>query len=216
MSYQLYSYWRSTASWRVRLVLEIKQLDYQIVPVHLLRDGGEQHQAAYRAINPLGLVPSLRDGDWQLSQSGAICDYLERRHPQPALMPEDARAAAEVRAFCDSIACDTHPLNNLAVLQYLQQQLQQDEEARGRWYQHWIQRSFSALQSQLARRDQGPYCFGAQLSLADCYLIPQLYNARRFNCPLQDYPHLLAVEAACEQLPAFQAAHPQQQIDKPD
>ncbi len=214
MALTLHSYWRSSAAWRVRIALELKGLDYEIRPVHLLKDGGEQHRADYRQHSPEGLVPSLVHDDWSLSQSLAICEYLEACWPQPALLPADARGAARVRSFCALIACDTHPLNNLRVLRYLEDPLGLTEDARKQWYQHWIARAFSALEARLQDRSSR-FAFADTPGMAECFLLPQLYNARRFNCPLQAYPGLLAIEQACESLPAFQAAHPDQQIDKP-
>lgn len=213
MSYQLFSYWRSTAAWRVRLVLELKGLDYQITPVHLLRDGGEQRQAQYASINPQQLVPSLRWAQHTLTQSTAICEFLDTQHPDPRLIAESPLLAAQIRAFCSAIACDTHPLNNLGVLQYLEHGMNLDTAARQAWYQHWIAKSFTALEQMV---EGETYCFAEQISLADCFLIPQIYNARRFDCPLQDYPRLLAIEAHCSAHPAFHAAHPDQQPDNPD
>ncbi len=215
MSYTLYSYWRSTAAWRVRLALQLKGLAYQIQSVHLIQDGGQQHKPDFRQRNPQGLVPCLQDGDWHLSQSQAICQYLEAQHPQPALLFLTAREQAEVLAFCAAIACDTHPLNNLRVLQYLEGRLKLDACARTDWYRHWVAQSFAALEQQLQQRDAA-FAFGDHAGLAECFLIPQIYNARRFDCPLDSYPRLTAIDALCAELPAFKAAHPDNQPDKPD
>ncbi|MGJ8670808.1 MAG: maleylacetoacetate isomerase [Oceanococcus sp.] len=213
MRYRLFSYWRSSAAWRVRLALELKELDYVITQVHLLRDGGEQSHAAYTALNPMQLVPSLQFDQHTLTQSTAICEYLDSRHTQQRLLPAEPIAAAKVRAFCAGIACDTHPLNNLRVLQYLEQEMKLEKPARDQWYRHWIGKSFAALESMV---DGESFCFNNEISLADCFLIPQIYNARRFDCSMQAYPKLQAIEAHCSQLPAFIAAHPDQQPDKPD
>ncbi len=214
MSLELYSYWRSSAAWRVRLALNLKGLDYQIRPVHLVEGGGEQFSPAYRKLSPESLVPSLVHDGWPLSQSLAICEYLEATWPQPALLPDDARAAAAVRSFCALIACDTHPLNNLRVLKYLGEDLQLDDAARNAWYRHWIGRAFGALQARVAGRSTD-FAFSDTPGMAECFLVPQIYNARRFDCPLADYPDLLDIDARCAELPAFRAAHPDAQIDKP-
>ena len=215
MSLQLFGYWRSSATWRVRLALELKGLDYSIQPIHLLEDGGQQFSTDYRAISPESLVPSLRHDDFALSQSLAICEYLEAVWPQPALLPASPREAARVRSFCDLIACDIHPLNNLRVLKYLGTDLGLNEDRRLQWYRHWIARCFPALESRLADCETD-FAFGDQPGLAECFLVPQLYNARRFDCPLQDYPRLLEIEARCADRAAFVAAHPDQQPDRPD
>ncbi len=214
MSLTLYSYWRSSAAWRIRLALNLKGLDYAIRPVHLLQDGGQQHRPEYRALSPEGLVPCLVHDDWPLSQSLAICEYLESHWPQPALLPPDARQAARVRSFCAVIACDTHPLNNLSVLRYLEDPLGVGEEHRTHWYRHWIARAFVALETRLAGGETR-FAYGDSPGLAECFLVPQMYNARRFDCPLQDYPRLVEIDAHCADLPAFQAAHPDAQSDKP-
>ena len=213
MSYRLFSYWRSTAAWRVRLVLELKGLDYSIEPVHLLRDGGEQHESDYAAVNPMQLVPSLQFGQHTLTQSSAICEYLDSLHPERRLLPSEPIATAIIRAFCAGIACDTHPLNNLRVLQYLEHDMKLEKTARDQWYRHWIGKSFAALEAMV---EGDSFCFNNQISLADCFLIPQIYNARRFDCAMQAYPKLQAIETHCSQLPAFQSAHPDQQPDNPD
>ncbi len=214
MALTLYSYWRSSAAWRVRLALNLKGLDYSIHPVHLLEGGGQQFSDDYRAISPESLVPSLAHDDWSLSQSLAICEYLEQTWPRPRLLPDDARSAATVRSFCALIACDTHPLNNLRVLKYLGEELKADEAARSAWYRHWIARAFAGLEARVAGRTT-VYAFGDEPGLAECFLIPQMYNARRFDCPLDDYPGLCDIDARCADLPAFIAAHPDAQIDRP-
>jgi maleylacetoacetate isomerase len=210
----LYTYFRSSAAYRVRIALHLKGLPYTSVPVHLLRDGGEQHAPAYAQLNPAELVPTLVEGDLALGQSLAIMDYLEEQHPAPALLPQDAAGRARVRALAQSIACDIHPLNNLRVLQYLQHELQLDEAAKRKWCQHWITLGLTALETQLQNSaSTGTFCHGDTPTLADCCLIPQLFSARRFDTPLDAYPTLLRIESACLALDAFQRAAPQAQAD---
>lgn len=201
----LYDYFRSSASYRVRIALAHKGLDYTALPVNLR--AGAQRAADYRAVNPAALVPALDSGQGLISQSLAIIEYLEECHPAPALLPREPLARARMRSLALSIACDIHPLNNLRVLNYLAEPLGLDEDARNHWARHWIALGFAALEAQL-QDGPGPYCGGADPGLADCCLIPQLYNARRVALDLAPYPRLLAIEAACQALPAFQAAHP--------
>ena len=211
---KLYSYWRSSAAYRVRIALNLKGLDYEVVPVHLLKDGGEQLQAEYRSLNPQGIVPTLVDGDVTLGQSLAILDYLEERYPEPSLLPQTVSERAFVRQFALAIACDIHPINNLRVLKYLKHGLQQDDEARDTWYHHWVRTGFSALEQLLSDNNrQGPYCLDQQVTSADICLIPQLYNARRFKVPMHDFPGLADIEQACLKLEAFRQAAPENQVD---
>lgn len=211
---KLYSYWRSSAAYRVRIALGLKGLGFEGLPVHLTRAGGEQHSASYRALNPQALVPSLIDGDTVLTQSLAIIEYLEELHPEPALLPKGAAARARVRALAMAIACDIHPLNNLRVLQYLAEALGADERARGQWYRHWLAVGLAPLETSLAAAPEtGRYCHGDQPGLADVCLVPQLYNARRYELDLTCYPTLTRIETACLELPAFAAAHPERQVD---
>lgn len=209
---QLYSYFRSSAAYRVRIALQLKGLAFDTIPVHLLRNGGEQHGADYRALNPSELVPTLVDDDLTLGQSVAIMEYLEEAYPTPALLPEDRTQRARVRAVVQTIACDIHPLNNLRVLQYLENTLQQDEATRATWYRHWVSRGLEALEALLAP-SSGDFCFGQQPTLADCCLVPQMANARRFNTPLDAYPTLVRIDAHCRSLNAFAAAAPENQPD---
>jgi len=208
---KLYSYWRSSAAYRVRIALNLKVLDYSIVPVHLVRDGGEQHAEAYRTLNPQELVPLLDDGGLRVPQSLAIFQYLEERWPQPRLTPDDLPERARMWAFCQAIACDIHPLNNLRVLNYLQGKLSVSSADRDAWYRHWITEGFRALEQAVA--GSGTYAFGDAPTYADCCLVPQWYNAERYNTPLEDYPRLAAIVAACREHPAFAAAHPDRQPD---
>ena len=211
---RLYSYWRSSAAYRVRIALNLKGLDYQVAPVHLLKDGGEQLQAEYRAINPQGVVPALVDGDVSIGQSLAIMDYLEDRYPEPSLYPQSIAARAFARQIALVVACDIHPLNNLRVLKYLKRTLEQGDEARNDWYHHWVRMGFTALEKLLDGRGwQGPYCLDGQVTIADACLVPQIYNARRFEIALDDFPSLVKIEQACMELEAFQGAAPENQAD---
>ena len=209
---QLYSYFRSSAAYRVRIALHLKGLAFDTIPVHLLRNGGEQHSSDYRALNPSALVPTLVDGDLTLGQSVAILEYLEETYPSPALLPTERAQRAQVRAVVQAIACDIHPLNNLRVLQYLENTLQQDEATRATWYRHWVTQGLQTLESLLAPT-AGDFCFGDQPTLADCCLVPQIANARRFSTPLEAFPTLVRIDAHCRALPAFVAAAPEHQLD---
>ena len=210
---KLSTYFRSSAAWRVRIALGLKCLAWTPDFIHLIRDGGEQHSAAYRAKNPTQLVPTLEtDAGALIAQSLAIIEYLDETHPAPPLLPRDPLARAKVRAFALTIACDIHPLNNLRVLQYLERTLGQDKAARDAWYAHWIAEGLGALEAMLAA-ESGPFCFGAAPTQADICLIPQLGNARRFACPLDAFPKLLRAEAAALALPAFRDAAPDRQPD---
>jgi len=212
----LYSYWRSSAAYRVRIGLNLKGLSYDIVPVHLVREGGEQHRAEFRAKNPQGLVPVLQHGNRVLSQSLAILEYLDETWPDPPLLPADARGRARARALAQLIACDVHPLNNLRVLQYLEREWNVPQGGRDRWVRHWIAAGFDALEAML--RDDpatGGFCGGEVPTIADCCLVPQVYNARRFGLDLSPYPTIVRIEQACLALPAFDAARPERQPDAP-
>lgn len=209
---KLYSYFRSSAAYRVRIALNLKGLNAEIIPVHLLNNGGEQHQAAYRQINPSSLIPAWVEDDFQLSQLLSILEYLEEKYPQPALLPADLQQRAKIRAFTQSIACDIHPINNLRVLQYLTGTLQLSNEQKTAWYQHWVLLGFQSLEAQLSQ-SKGQFCFGDQPTFADCCLIPQVYNAKRFNLDLTDFPKITAIYTHCLTLPAFQQAAPEAQVD---
>ncbi len=210
---RLYTYWRSSASYRVRIALHLKDLAYQAVPVHLVKDGGQQHAPAYRALNPEGRVPLLVDGDFKLGQSLAIFGYLESQYPQPALLPADPRQRARVWQFCEAINADMQPLHNLSPLNYLTGTLGVSDEQKLGWIRHWIDRGLSALEQEIADLPDRAYVFGDTPSYADCCLVPQLYAARRFGGDLGKYPRLAAASARLEQLPAFVAAHPERQPD---
>jgi maleylacetoacetate isomerase len=219
MSLRLYTYWRSSAAFRVRIALALKGLDYESVPKHLLRDGGEQRKADYLALNPQGLIPALADDGFVIPQSLAICEYLEEIHPEPRLLPGSARDRATVRGMALAIACDTHPLNNLPIMGYLRREFVADDAAVQRWVAHWIDRGFSALERWVgsvagsAVADTPRYCHGGQVTLADVCLVPQMYNARRFQVDTAPYPRLVAICAHLETLPAFAAARPENQPD---
>src|SRR5215472_504352 len=209
---KLYGYFRSSAAYRVRIALGLKGLAYDYAPIHLRR--GEQRSAAYRAINAQELVPTLEDDRGSFTQSLAIIEYLDERYPQPPLLPDMPEARARVRAIALAIACDIHPLDNLRVLQYLVRTLGASEDAKNAWYRHWIDVGLGALESQLTHdAATDTFCHGESPTLADICLVPQLANARRFGIPLEAYPCLLRIEAACNALPAFIAALPEKQPD---
>ena len=211
---KLFSYFRSSAAYRVRIALNLKGLAYDYAPVHLTRGGGEQFGAAYRGLNPQALVPLLQDGAQTFAQSLAIIEYLEEVHPQPALLPKTPAARAHVRALALAVACEIHPLNNTRVLKYLTGVLDIGEDAKQTWYQHWVAEGLRALESTLAiNAERGKFCHGDSPGLADCCLVPQLANARRFDCDVSAYPTLLEIEKNCQALDAFQRAAPAQQPD---
>jgi maleylpyruvate isomerase len=211
---RLFTYFRSSAAYRVRIALNLKQLPCSAVPVHLLRGGGEQLTEAYASVNPARLVPVLEDGAATISQSLAIIEYLEETHPTPALLPAEPAARARVRALALGIACDIHPLNNLRVLRYLKSAWDRDDGQREQWQRHWISTGFEALERQLATSAQtGSFCHGESPTLADCCLVPQMANAQRVNLPLDGYPTLRRIRDRCVQMPAFDAAAPGAQPD---
>ncbi|WP_426700865.1 maleylacetoacetate isomerase [Rhodanobacter sp. Col0626] len=214
----LYGYWRSSAAYRVRIALNLKGLDYETRPVHLVRDGGQQHAPEYRALNPQELVPCLLDGDRVLTQSLAIMEYLDETYTQTgaALLPGDARGRAQVRALAAAVACDIHPLGNLRVLQQLETQLGASEAQRVEWSRYWIATGFRAIEAMLADNAAiGRYCHGEVPGMADACLIPQVYNALRWKLPMDDYPTIWRVHQACNELEAFRQAAPEVQPDAP-
>jgi maleylacetoacetate isomerase len=214
MALRLYTYWRSSAAFRVRIALALKGLDYESVPRHLLRDGGEHRRAEYMALNPQGLVPALEHDGAVITQSLAICEYLEEVFPRPALLPSSPVDRAVVRAMALVVACDVHPLNNLGVQQYLRGEIGATDEAVAQWVQHWIARGFRALEQLVARHSaDSRHCFGTGVTLADAFLVPQVYNARRAQLDLAPYPRLAAITQHLESLPAFAAARPESQPD---
>ena len=211
---QLYTYWRSSSSYRVRIALNLKGLDWQPVPVHLVRDGGEQHRPEYLAVNPQALVPALEDGQISVTESLSIMEYLEDVYPRPPLLPPDPSGRARVRSLALLIACQIQPLNNIRVLRYLETPAGLGESTRGEWYRHWVSEGFRALESRLAAEPgTGRYCHGDTPGLADCCLVPQVYNARRFGCNLEPYPEIRRIDAACGELDAFRRAAPENQPD---
>lgn len=212
----LYGYWRSTAAYRVRIALGLKGLAWENRPVHLLRDGGEQHAPNYRALNPQELVPALLDGERVFTQSLAIVEYLDEVCPEPPLLPVEPRARARVRALALTIVCDVHPLGNLRVLQQLEKQFGADEAQRAEWSRHWMALGFAALEALLAENvATGTFCHGDSPGLADICLVPQVYNALRWKLPLNAYPTVQRIHAACLGLDAFSMAAPELQPDAP-
>ncbi|MBS0407680.1 MAG: maleylacetoacetate isomerase [Proteobacteria bacterium] len=203
---KLYNYFRSSASFRVRTALQLKGLAYEYVPVHLVK--GEQRDPALAALAAEHLVPvlELEDGR-RLTQSMAIIEYLDETHPQPALLPRDAVGRARVRALAQIVACEVHPLNNLRVLKYLVHELKADEPAKNAWYRHWVDLGLQAYEAHLAEQP-GAFSHGDAPTLADCCLVPQIFNAQRFDCDLSGLPRTMAVFDACMKLPAFQRAQP--------
>ena len=214
----LYSYWRSSAAYRVRIALNLKGLSYETRPVHLVRDGGAQHAPAYHALNPQELVPCLLDGDRVLTQSLAIMEYLDEMYPteEAALLPMDARGRAQARALAMAVACDIHPLGNLRVLQQLEAGFGASEEQRAAWSRHWIGVGFKALEAMLCdSAATGRYCHGERPGMADACLVPQVYNALRWKLPMGDYPTITRIHRTCNELEAFQRAAPEAQPDAP-
>jgi maleylacetoacetate isomerase/maleylpyruvate isomerase len=208
LAVRLYSYWRSTAAYRVRIALNLKGIDHEIVPVNLVT--AEHRGDGYGQRNPQKLVPFLEDGDLGIAQSQAIIEYLDERYGEPRLYPEAAADRARVRAFAAAIACDIHPLNNLRVLKYLKDTLGHEQDDVDSWYAHWIREGFTALE--LAAGD-GPCVFGDAVTAADVFLVPQMYNARRFDVDLSAFPRLVRIDAHCRELPAFARAAPEKQAD---
>jgi maleylacetoacetate isomerase len=214
MPLRLYTYWRSSAAFRVRIALNAKGLAYESVPKHLLRDGGEQRKADYLALNPQGLVPALEHDGAFVAQSLAICEYLEEIQPEPRLLPGGPVERARIRAMALAVACDIHPLNNLRVLQYLRREFDQDDAGLNRWACHWIAGGFEALEQWIARYSaDGRYSFGASVTLADVFLLPQVFNARRVEADLSPFPRIVAVSEHLLTLPAFAGARPEAQPD---
>lgn len=206
---KLYDYFRSTASYRVRIALNLKQVEYEKIPIHLLQHGGEQHLPAYREVNPQGLVPSLAVDGTAFSQSLAIIEYLDETIPEPPLLPQLPAARAMVRMLAQMVACDIHPLNNLRVLNRLKEQFDADKEQTLSWYHHWLNTGFVALEGRLRQLDRTiPVCFGSTVSMADLCLVPQVYNAKRFAFPLDDFPLIQQINDFCLAREAFYTAAP--------
>ncbi len=208
----LYDYFRSTAAYRVRITLNLKGLDYQQAPVNLLK--GEDHGTDYRAVNPQGLVPALTVDKAVLQQSLAICEYLDEVEPEPPLLPGDPLQRAQIRALAQMVACDIHPVNNLRILKYLTGELGVSEAQKLNWYRHWIDEGFRPIEQILEKTaPDGPFCFGERVTLADICLVPQVYNARRFELDLNPYPRIVTIEQHCLTLDAFERAKPDNQPD---
>lgn len=211
---KLYNYFRSSASFRVRIALNLKGLAYEQVPVHLTRGGGEQFADSFRSLNADQLVPVLEDRGQHLTQSLAIIEYLEETHPQPPLLPRDAVQRAYVRSVALGIACEIHPLNNLRVLRYLVRELGVSEENKDGWYRHWVERGLAAIEARLlAERRHGRFVLGDAVTLADVLLVPQIFNAQRYACRVDHVPVLMRIFDNCMQLPAFIDAQPSKQPD---
>ena len=211
---KLYTFFRSSASYRVRIALNMKSLAYEQMPIHLRRGGGEQLGATYKAINPQALVPTIDDNGKILTQSLAIIEYLEETHPNPPLLPANPADRALVRSMAMIVACEVHPIQNLRVLNFVKKEYNQTDAQVNRWAQHWIDLGLTALELMiLAQSNRGNFCFGDAPTLADICLIPQLGNARRYGCDLSKYPKILAIEKTCMALPAFANAAPEKQPD---
>lgn len=208
---KLYTYFRSSAAYRVRIALNLKGLPYEMAAVHLTKEGGQQHRPEFHKVNPQERVPALALSTGEvLTQSLAIIEYLDDIHPEPALLPADALERAKVRALAQIVACDIHPLNNLIALQYLKRVLKHEQAEIDAWYHHWVIEGFKAIEAMMT---PGPYACGSHVTLADVCLIPQVFNARRLKVPLEAFPKIVAVEAACLKLPAFDKARPENQPD---
>lgn len=208
---QLYTYFRSSAAYRVRIALNVKGLSAEMVPIHLQKEGGLNKKPEYRAVNPQMRVPALRlDSGELLTQSLAIIEYLDEVHRDPPLLPRDPVERAKVRALAQLIACDIHPLNNVSPLRYLKNELGQDQAKIDLWYHHWILEGFDAMEAMIR---PAPYAFGSAVTLADICLVPQVYNARRLKVPLDRFSKLVAIDAACAKLAAFERARPENQPD---
>ncbi|MDT8320888.1 MAG: maleylacetoacetate isomerase [Xanthomonadales bacterium] len=211
----LYGYWRSSSAYRVRIALNLKGIEYEQKAVHLVRNSGEQKSPEYREVNPLGLVPALIHRNHTLVQSVAICEYLEEAFPAPPLLPVDCWGRARVRAMVQTITSEMQPMNNLGVMQYLEQEMQQDADAIKGWYCHWVARGFGAIETWLRATATGAFCHGHDPTLADCFLVPQVYNAERFECDLEPYPLIRRISAHCRAQEAFRQAAPENQPDAP-
>jgi len=212
---KLYSYFRSSASFRVRIALALKGLPYDYIPVHLVKGGGQQFSAEYKAMNPAALVPVLQDDDGGvLTQSLAIIEYLEETRPNPPLLPSDAAGRARVRALALSIACEIHPLNNLRVLGYLTKTLGVTEDQKNAWYRHWVETGLETVEAMLAGDERtGAFCHGDLPTMADVLLVPQIFNAQRFNCRLDHVPTVMRIHQHCLTIPAFATSVPAEQPD---
>ena len=211
---KLYNYYRSSASFRVRIALNLKGLNYDYVPVHLTKGGGQQFAPEFKSLNADALIPVLDDDGRVLTQSLAIIEYLDETHPEPPLLPTSPVDRAYVRGFALTIACEIHPLNNLRVLRYLVKELGASEDSKNTWYRHWVEQGLAALETRVvAERRSGRHVLGDQVSLADVVLVPQVFNAKRFDCRLDHVPTLMRIFDHCMELPAFADAQPSRQPD---
>lgn len=211
---KVHGYFRSSASYRLRIALGLKNVPHDKGFVHLSRGGGEQFAPTFRKLNPQMLIPVVEDDGQVLTQSLAILEYLDEKWPDPPILPKTPAARARVRALALVVACEMHPLNNLRVLNYLTKDLGLPEDAKLEWYRHWVALGFDALEGLLAGHpDTGTFCHGETPTIADICLVPQVFNAKRFDCPLDAYPTVMRIFTACERLPAFAAAHPAKQPD---
>jgi len=211
---KLYTYFRSSAAFRVRIALNLKGMSYEAIPVHLLRDGGQQRGAAFSAVNPQQLVPVLEDEGHRVMQSLAIIEYLEETRPEPRLLPADAPGRARVRSLALAIGCEIHPLNNLRVLRYLTDVLDLSDEQKNRWYRHWVETGLAAVERRLSTEaETGSFCHGDRPTIADCFLVPQVFNAQRYQCDLSAVPTLVRIHGQCMGLEPFKRAEPAAQPD---
>jgi maleylacetoacetate isomerase/maleylpyruvate isomerase len=209
---KLFGYWRSTAAYRVRIALHLKGIDFESVPVHLIKNGGEQHANQYSELNPSHLVPTLVDGQLVLNQSMAIIDYIDTKYSEVPLYPQNIEGKAHVQALSLDIACEIHPLNNLRVQQYLTKELDANEDIKLAWTHHWMKIGFSAFEARLLQT-AGEFCYGDSVSVADICLVAQVYNANRFNLDMSPYPKIISIIERCNTLPAFIKALPENQED---
>lgn len=209
----LYDYWRSSSAYRVRIALNLKGLECRQVPIHLVQDGGQQNRPEYRALNPLGLVPALEHRGRVIVQSPAICEYLDETFSESPLLPGDAIGRARVRGLVQTVCSEVQPLNNLSVMHYLKGEMGLGDRSYGEWYAHWIARGFRAIETWLQGDESGLFCHGDRPGLADCFLVPQVYNAERFHCDLGPYPRIREITGRCRELSVFSNAAPENQAD---
>lgn len=210
----LYNYFRSSTSYRIRIAMNLKQINYTYQPVHLLKDGGEQFRSDYRKLNPASGVPTLKHGDVVVSQTMAIVEYLDQISPDRKLIPPEAKMGAKVRRFCETINADIHSYGNLRTLNYLESKFGADQDKKNEWVAHWFDLGFKSLEEMLAEHS-GSCCFGNQITAADAFLIPLIFTAERFKVDITKYPLAMAINERCTKLPEFSKAHPYRQPDTP-